>query len=337
MGTKLVTGSWRLAILMGYCAVATAQPPDAAPDGPPRDVVFLSAAPAVPFMGGPIDILGASGNVPGTVVENKAYSADSITESTQVLLDGNRIVSRNEAHVARDAAGRTRLEQTLRGIGGAATALEPATLITINDPVAKLSYMLDPVARTARRMRPLALQMRRPIAAPGDGDEIRGLPGPVTTAPSIVRNPGPAGATLQAAAGVVQFRLQGAPDALDMSSRTEDLGEQVLEGLTTRGERTTRTIPAGAVGNERAIEIVTEQWYAPDIEAVVLRRSTDPRFGEVVYRLVNVVQGEPAATLFAVPSGYEINDDAGVPGLPGAPPPGGRYERRILVAPAPGQ
>jgi len=83
---------------------------------------------------------------------------------------------------------------------------------------------------------------------------------------------------------------------------------------------------------------VTEQWYAPDIDAVVLRRSTDPRFGEVVYRLVNVVQGEPAATLFAVPSGYEVSDDASVPWPPGAPPlPGGRFERRILVAPAPGQ
>jgi hypothetical protein len=86
----------------------------------------------------------------------------------------------------------------------------------------------------------------------------------------------------------------------------EDLGEQVLEGLLVKGTRMTDTIPAGTIGNDRPIDIVTERWYSKDIDAMVLERHSDPRFGETTYRLVNVVRGEPSPDLFQVPQGYEI-------------------------------
>ena len=69
----------------------------------------------------------------------------------------------------------------------------------------------------------------------------------------------------------------------------------------------TDTIPAGTIGNERPIEIVTERWYSKDIDAMVLQRFFDPRFGETIYRLVNVVRGEPSPDLFQVPQGYELD------------------------------
>jgi hypothetical protein len=104
----------------------------------------------------------------------------------------------------------------------------------------------------------------------------------------------------------------------------EDLGEQVLEGLLVQGTRMTDTIPAGTIGNERPIEIVTERWYSSDIDAVVLQRFSDPRFGETTYRLVNVVLGEPSPDLFQVPQGYEVTTletprpaVRAVPGTPG--------------------
>ena len=87
---------------------------------------------------------------------------------------------------------------------------------------------------------------------------------------------------------------------------TEDLGEQVLEGVLARGTRQTHTIAAGAIGNELPIEIVNEQWYSPDLEAIVLRRSVDPRFGETTYRLINVDRSEPSPELFVVPQDYEM-------------------------------
>jgi hypothetical protein len=39
---------------------------------------------------------------------------------------------------------------------------------------------------------------------------------------------------------------------------------------------------------------------------MVLQRFSDPRVGETVYRLVNVVRGEPSPDLFQVPQGYEV-------------------------------
>lgn len=88
-------------------------------------------------------------------------------------------------------------------------------------------------------------------------------------------------------------------------TRTEELGEQNIEGVSARGTRTITTIPAGAIGNERAIETVYEKWYSPELQMVVLSRHTDPRFGEQTYRLTNINRSEPDSSLFQVPSGYK--------------------------------
>ena len=111
----------------------------------------------------------------------------------------------------------------------------------------------------------------------------------------------------------------------------EDLGEQVLEGLLVQGTRMTDTIPAGAMGNERPIEIVTERWYSKDIDAMVLQRFSDPRFGETIYQLVNVVLGEPSPDLFQVPQGYEMTVDEGARTAAFAASPGQRVEFRAAA------
>jgi hypothetical protein len=88
--------------------------------------------------------------------------------------------------------------------------------------------------------------------------------------------------------------------------RTESLGTAAVEGVQAQGSRTILTIPAGTIGNQAAIEMVTEQWYSPDLGVIVMSRRTDPRFGETVYRLQNIVRAEPAADLFQVPSEYTV-------------------------------
>ena len=55
--------------------------------------------------------------------------------------------------------------------------------------------------------------------------------------------------------------------------------------------------------------MVMERWYSDALEADVLRRNIDPRFGETTYRLVNVVLGEPSADLFVVPESYEVDTE----------------------------
>jgi hypothetical protein len=351
--------------------MAAAQPPGAgAPPqaGQPSVFFMTNAAPVMPF-GGAVDILAGEGHVTGQVVTGKPYTADSITESTQTLADGNRITHRNDARIDRDAQGRTRRAQTLNDLGAWQTANEPVTMITINDPVAGVSYFLDPVARTARQLRPLTIATNSrltweaavpgipvPPPAVGVGDVtvmVRGVNAGEAPAGTEALESGSIevvaedfiGVTPSAAAGGRIFAPAMAARPLPFvapgSRVDEDLGEQVLEGMLVRGHRQTQTIPAGALGNERPIEIVAEEWYAADIEAVVLRRNYDPRFGETVYRLVNVVRAEPSPDLFLVPQGYELQDDAAKQtGLRGfAPPPAGAQptiERRVfLIRPEP--
>jgi len=50
------------------------------------------------------------------------------------------------------------------------------------------------------------------------------------------------------------------------------------------------------------IQIVAEQWYSPDLEAVVSSRHYDPRAGETTYRLVNVARGDPSGSRLRIRS-----------------------------------
>jgi hypothetical protein len=80
----------------------------------------------------------------------------------------------------------------------------------------------------------------------------------------------------------------------------------VIEGLEAKGDRITRTIPAGAEGNDQPIQITVETWIAAQAHIVLLRISNDPRRGETVTRLTNLVLEEPPAELFQVPPDYKV-------------------------------
>ena len=89
---------------------------------------------------------------------------------------------------------------------------------------------------------------------------------------------------------------------------TESLGVQLIEGVPAEGTRTLMTIPAGQIGNERPIEVISERWYSPDLEVLLYSRHVDPRYGETTYRLSNIVRTEPAASLFEVPPDFTLVD-----------------------------
>lgn len=309
---------WTLlsASVLFVSAGAVAQP-RSAPQPPPEDTVFFlsNAAPLPVFGGQRIDIVRSEGDILGPVVKDKPYSARAITESTQTLSDGNRIVQRNETRIFRDSQGRTRREQTLGGVGQWQTAGAPVTMITINDPVAGKSYVLDPVARTVREIGPFKVVMAQALAGSG-GDRVEfekiwtaavpaSAPVPGGEAVTVIRTETGGRHDVRMFARGVAVNAPFAGDTAVTYEPVEDLGEQVLEGLLVKGGGHTDRIPAGTVGNERAIDIVTERWYSEDIEAVVLHRFSDPRFGETVYQLVNVALGDPSADLFSVPDGYE--------------------------------
>ncbi len=233
----------------------------------------------------------------GAVVKGAPYSAQPVTETSQTLPDGNRIVRKSTAWVWRDSQGRTRREQTVGSIGMLAVQeAEPLRLITISDPVAGVSYSLNTRTQTATRM------AFEPSVAHA------GLPGGALwvqreAAEDVFEVALP---PAQAGARVIEktvIRHSG-----DQQGKAEKLGQQVMEGILVEGTRETAIIPAGQIGNERPIETVAERWYSPRLQTVVMSRRSDPRMGETVYRLTNISLGEPAASLFRVPAGYAITD-----------------------------
>src|ERR1041385_9427769 len=73
--------------------------------------------------------------VGGTPVKGAPYSAQAVTETTQTLADGNRIVQKTTAMLYRDSLGRERREESLPLIG--------SQIISISDPVAGVNYSLN--------------------------------------------------------------------------------------------------------------------------------------------------------------------------------------------------
>jgi hypothetical protein len=93
------------------------------------------------------------------------------------------------------------------------------------------------------------------------------------------------------------------PTLLD---RSESLGKRMIEGVEAEGIRITQTIPAGAMGNERPIEVLHERWYSRELQMDVMTKWIDPRLGESTQRLTNLIRSEPDASLFQVPTDYTI-------------------------------
>ena len=89
---------------------------------------------------------------------------------------------------------------------------------------------------------------------------------------------------------------------------TASLGTKELDGVRAEGKSTTWTIPAGQIGNAKPINVVSETWYAPELQVTVYSRYSDPRTGESIYRLGSIKRGAPGADLFLVPAGYQVRD-----------------------------
>jgi hypothetical protein len=89
---------------------------------------------------------------------------------------------------------------------------------------------------------------------------------------------------------------------------TEPLGAKTIEGIQVTGTRTTSTLPAGTIGNEKDLTITREEWYSPDLKLLVQSTQNDPRLGQTTYTLTDIQQGPPDETLFQVPADYTIQD-----------------------------
>jgi TonB family protein len=364
--------------------------------------------------GGPMTFFASEMSFDVHVVKGTPFSAVAVTETTQTLSDGNRIVRRTSSNIFRDGEGRTRREQTLATVGPFTASDGSAQRVFINDPVTGVNYVLDPRAQTAQKNPMPQVRMMTATAAGGGSGAGVGVGASSATSTTVVAGTnlkvatggvaGMAGMAVKrqqpeyppvakaaGAQGTVEVQVtvdengqvtdatainghpllrQAAIDAakqwqfkttevagkpskvqgtitfnfvLDKGAsantamaekvattvqrdvtfertpftftagekvdlKTESLGKRTFDGVEADGTRTVSTIPAGAIGNERPIEIVSERWYSAALQTVVMTRHSDPRTGENVYRLENINRTEPAANMFQVPSDYTVSE-----------------------------
>lgn len=229
----------------------------------------------------------------GEPVAHAPYTAEGTTTTSSILPSGSHASGMSTSKVYRDSQGRERREQTLIGIALLGTASQPIQpIVSISDPLARVTYTLDLLTRTARRVRlpsPQAGQdVARAVIVMRD-DTSAGPARPLTTDALDVT----AARRAMSAAG-------GVPGAARYA--VQMLGAKAIDGEMATGRVTTSTLGDGT-------EVIDEQWTSTDLKVTVMSKHHDPRTGDVLYKLTNIVRGEPDAALFTVPRDYTIVDD----------------------------
>lgn len=252
-------------------------------------------------------------NMESPMVTGAPYTAQAVTTMTQTLADGNKIKHTSNVSLARDSEGRTRREQSLANLGPWDTNSK-GSIIVINDPVAHARYELQKLgdktigSKTMPVERMRILENKAKERAEQQVHEGRGTG--VGVGVGVGTEPGVGSNVVVVTSGgenVVRRRIEGNPEE-NKNVVVEDLGTQTIEGVSAKGTRKTVTIPAGQVGNDLPINIVSESWYSADLKMTVMSKRNDPRVGETEFKLTNIQRGEPDASLFQPPPGVELRE-----------------------------
>jgi len=265
------------------------------------------------------------------VEKNNPYSAREVREFKQSLADGTVIQRQSTRLLARDREGR--LRQELRQADGSAR-------VFINDPVDKAAYIIDPQKKTACRAdfneraindcysqikgdwKPLGFMLnansRNGLGMMSARDDIAVEVSPRAQIIDLTRKayvhrdgrtveapvpPTPPMPPLPPLAG-----MRSGDSGGNAQVSREKKTQQSYEGLQVDTDRTVETIAAGAIGNSKPIESIVERYYSPELKMTVFSRRSDPRNGESIYRMVDIKRSEPDASLFRVPTGYNISE-----------------------------
>lgn len=272
-----------------------------------------------------------------SVVKGAPYCADAVHETVQTLMDGNRIVRQQKSRLCRDGEGRTRQEVERGGRTRVYLRDPVAQQAWVLDPQRKSAMSLrlpghwgmgkedndrwrDYAQRMREWSREFSERMRQNVGRPGTAPaEPPALPEPprppaepvamrivVDKAGAPLAVPMPPVPPVPAVAPLPPaIHLQRIALAPRGKGEVTALGSRSIAGVQAHGERTTWTIEAGKVGNEKPIHITREVWTSPELKLTLQSRDFDPRSGEVNYRLENLQRGEPDVALFKVPADYQ--------------------------------
>ena len=218
------------------------------------------------------------------LVKGAPFSAQVIIESTQTLANGVHVSSKMTGALYRDGEGRTRHELPRDG---------SPEIVMVNDPVAGVLYQLHMFQHTARKVTYSDAQRNSEM-------EVRAHNREMEEREKQERQ-------LEEAARKVSVERNA--KTLEPEMRVESLGIQTLEGVQAEVKRVTITIQAGREGNDQPFEIVSEKWYSPELQVLIMSKHSDPRIGDTLYRLANINRSEPPRSLFDAPSDFGVTEE----------------------------
>lgn len=221
---------------------------------------------------GDMDILTIRVNPTNFVtISGAPYSGTRVTTGVQIRTDGTRVDENRTALFYRDSSGRNRTERPVSIPGS-------PVMVTIMDPALGCEYVLSPGDKTAYKL---------------TGVHVRTEP---------LGDYQASAASLETA---TESNLPAVPGGAQ--TRTEDLGNQTMQGLQVHGVRTSTIWPAGTFNNnDREITTTVESWSYPALGNVVISSKTSrPNLIED-YSVSGVKLGDPEPSLFAPPPDYRV-------------------------------
>jgi hypothetical protein len=210
---------------------------------------------------------GVNHTIHADPVTGQPFSAEQVMKKGKTLTDGVNITHFGHHFVARDSAGRVRVEQPC--------GCDPAheQLIEV--------YVVDPVAHTMTKWR-----------LGGDSPKIAYVSKTLETKPREVT---PVRALEGAGSGRPQPIIT-----------TEELPVTMIDNLPMKVVKTTTIVPAGRSGNDAPITKTHEVWTSQDLKLVMKQRTEDPRTGVTTVELEDFSRAEPDPALFRAPKGYTV-------------------------------
>jgi hypothetical protein len=325
----------------------------AGPAGPTTHIVHGGGVPGdepVMVTGGPGFQFVSSAPISTRVVKGSPYSLEAKIDTTQTLADGNRISHHSIVHMYRDSEGRTRREETFANIGPWAAAGAPPTLVTIQDPLAGVDYVLDSEHKIATRLpsppMPNFQAFKSEHGSHSTNQAEKNPPASMTNQIGVAGSSGSKSADV-ASAGVFSamvpgpglvggyavnegyianesYSVKSGPSIVSSSigeqgvpnGKSQSLGKETIAGASAEGTRTSVEIPVGVVGNERPLELVNEKWFSPELQIVLRTKQSDPRLGDTEYNVTRLERAEPPHSLFEVPSDYQLIEGGMLEGEP---------------------
>jgi hypothetical protein len=316
-----------LALAIPPISVAQAAAPSAAAVAQDDTVPPITVQIEPPPISISSSMVGVAGPLGAQAVEGKPVFARFVTEHQQVFTDGNRITRSTTSAIYRDSQGRVRRESQL-SMPGLPAGLSSATYITIVDRKLGCGWVLNPQEMVAHRyllngyVAHLSAQggsrlwpsQSKPAKGAGTAESRRWRahvlsplqPKAMSAAsgqPGSAAKPRENGYTGTPATRIDQPFL-AAPNPV----RTENLGERMIMGFRVHGTRVITTLPAGEIGNARPIDIVSEQWFSPELGLVLRSMHRDPWGGEFTTAVTHISRGKQPANLFVVPPQYQVID-----------------------------